>query len=104
VAVQHPSAHLLLDCGEILWPQRGYLGELDLLVRPGNKHLLDHAAVKVDTGSAGARDQGRLTASGRHAAGISSPGWPWVFRLIVTGRFGVVTGRFGNVTDDSGGT
>jgi hypothetical protein len=28
----------------------------------------------------------------------------WVFRLIVTGRFGIVTGRFGNVTDDSGGT
>jgi hypothetical protein len=29
---------------------------------------------------------------------------PWVFRLIVTGRFGIVTGRFGNVTGDSGGT
>jgi hypothetical protein len=28
----------------------------------------------------------------------------WVFRLIVTGRFGIVTGRFGNVTGDSGGT
>ena len=28
----------------------------------------------------------------------------WVFRLIVTGRFGIVTGHFGNVTDDSGGT
>jgi hypothetical protein len=28
----------------------------------------------------------------------------WVFRLIVTGRFGIVTARFGNVTGDSGGT
>jgi hypothetical protein len=28
----------------------------------------------------------------------------WVFRVIVTGRFGIVTGRFGNVTDGSGGT
>jgi len=61
----HPSAHLLLDCGEILWPQRGRIGgphpqplshfagegsQLDLPVRPGNKHLLAHAAVKVDTG------------------------------------------------------
>jgi hypothetical protein len=46
----HPSAHLLLDCGEILWPQRGCLGELDLPVRPGNQQLLAHAAVKVDTG------------------------------------------------------
>lgn len=27
----------------------------------------------------------------------------WVFRPIVTGRFGNVTGRFGNVTGDSGG-
>ena len=55
---------------------RDCLGELDLLVRPGNKHLLDHAAVKVNTGSAGARDQGRLTASGRHAAGIDASSGP----------------------------
>jgi hypothetical protein len=71
----HPSAHLPLDCGEILWPQRGCLGELDLPVRPGNEHSLDHAAVnRVDT--AGARDQGRLTASGRHAADIDASGGP----------------------------
>jgi hypothetical protein len=35
---QQPSAHLLLHCGQILWPQRGRLGELDLPVRAGNKH------------------------------------------------------------------
>ena len=28
----------------------------------------------------------------------------WVFRPIVTGRFGNVTGHFGNVTGDSGRT
>jgi hypothetical protein len=28
----------------------------------------------------------------------------WVFRRIVTSRFGIVTDRFGNVTGDSGGT
>jgi len=28
----------------------------------------------------------------------------WVFRPIVTGRFGIVTERFGNVTADFGGT
>ena len=28
----------------------------------------------------------------------------WVFRLIVTGRFGIVTERFGKVTGDFGGT
>jgi hypothetical protein len=28
----------------------------------------------------------------------------WVFRRIVTGRFGIVTERFGNVTGDFGGT
>jgi len=28
----------------------------------------------------------------------------WVFRLIVTGCFGVVTDRFGIVTGDSGGS
>jgi hypothetical protein len=28
----------------------------------------------------------------------------WVFRLIVTGRFGIVTERFGIVTGDFGGT
>jgi hypothetical protein len=31
-------------------------------------------------------------------------GISWVFRLIVTGRFGIVTDRFGNVTGYSGGT
>jgi len=55
-----------VDCGEILWPQRGCLGgphpqplshfagessQVDMPVRPGNEHPLDHAAVKVDTGS-----------------------------------------------------
>lgn len=32
----------------------------------------------------------------------SSGGAGWVFRLIVTGRFGIVTERFGNVTGDFG--
>jgi hypothetical protein len=34
----------------------------------------------------------------------AASGLPWVFRLIVTGRFGIVTDRFGNVTGDFGGT
>ena len=40
---QHPSAHLLLDCGEILWPQRGRLGELDLPVRRRPGSACSHA-------------------------------------------------------------
>jgi hypothetical protein len=28
----------------------------------------------------------------------------WVFRRIVTGRFGIVTERFGNVTGNFGGS
>ena len=34
---QHPSPHLLLRCGEILWSQGGRLGELDLPVGAGNE-------------------------------------------------------------------
>jgi hypothetical protein len=45
---QHPSPHLLLHCGEILWPQRGRLGELDLPVGAGNEHPVDYPAVEVD--------------------------------------------------------
>ena len=43
---QHPSPHLLLHCGEILWPQRSRLGELDLPVGAGNEHPVDYPAVK----------------------------------------------------------
>jgi hypothetical protein len=45
---QHRSPHLLLHCGEILWPQRGRLGELDLPVGAGNEHPVDYPAVEVD--------------------------------------------------------
>jgi hypothetical protein len=60
---QHPSPHLLLHCGEILWPQRGGLGgphpqplshfagegsQVDLPVCTGNEHPVDHRAVEVD--------------------------------------------------------
>ena len=45
---QHPSPHLLLHCGEILWPQRGRLGELDLPVGAGNEHSVDYPALEVD--------------------------------------------------------
>jgi len=45
---QHPSPHLLLHCGEILWPQRGRLGELDLPVGAGNEQPVDYPAVEVD--------------------------------------------------------
>jgi len=40
----HRSPH----CGEILWPQRGRLGELDLPVGAGNEHPVDYPAVELD--------------------------------------------------------
>ena len=33
---------------QILWPQRGRLGELDLPVGAGNEHPVDYPAVEVD--------------------------------------------------------
>jgi hypothetical protein len=44
---QHAIAHLL-HAGEILWRQRGRLGELDLSLLALGEHPVDHAAVEVD--------------------------------------------------------
>ena len=45
---QHPSAHLLLHCGEVFRYQRTGLGEVDLPVFVRAEHPIDHAAVEVD--------------------------------------------------------
>ena len=58
---QHPSAHLLLHCGEVFGCQRGGLGEVDLPVFARAEHPIDHAAVEVDMaapGGGGARGHG----------------------------------------------
>jgi hypothetical protein len=41
---------------------------------------------------------------GSYRGDVASTAAKWVFRPIVTGRFGVVTERFGNVTGEFGGT
>ena len=38
------------------------------------------------------------------ATSVEAGSSTWVFRLIVTGRFGIVTERFGIVTGDFGGS
>jgi len=55
---QHPSAALLLHCGEIFWPQRAGLGGLDLPVCTLGEHPVDHAAVKMDSGQADSQEMG----------------------------------------------